>query len=151
MKAESLNALLIDRELGELTPEAVELLESWLAEHPDEIQGADKLHETVRIARETLGHFPELGWPAPRVLSFGRSSPPLVPLALAASVVILIGTSSWLGFKAGRESREAQLPIQRESPAISKESLRESSPWAQYALASNPEGGLTIVRNDKHN
>lgn len=34
MKPASLNALLLDRELGELSAEAVELLDDWLAEHP---------------------------------------------------------------------------------------------------------------------
>jgi len=145
MKTESLNALLIDRELGELTPETLELLESWLAQHPEQARDVTKLQQTLGIARTTVQRFPELGRADSNIVSFGRTSM-LVPLALAAGFVLMVGAASWAGFKIGRGSAEARSPI--ESKPSPTQVADRSGPWAQYALASSPQGGLTVVRKN---
>ena len=63
MKPESLHALLIDRELGELPPETVELLEAWLAEHPESAAAAPSIRRTLETAGAAVRRFPELGRP----------------------------------------------------------------------------------------
>jgi anti-sigma factor RsiW len=142
MKAESLNALLIDCELGELTPEAVELLEAWLAEHPQRTHDASNVEATIGIARATVRRFPELGRPEPKGVSFRQASAPAVPLALAACLVLLLGISTWAGFRMGRASE-----LKASKPSTT-ESAKSGGPWARYALASGPQGGLTVVRKN---
>ena len=51
MKTETLETLLIDRALGELSPEVGELLETHLAGNPHAARNADNLAETVRLVR----------------------------------------------------------------------------------------------------
>jgi hypothetical protein len=158
MKPESVNALLVDRELGELSAEAAELLDAWLAEHPQSAAVVPSLRRTVAATRAAVRRFPELAWPEPEPTRarFGLSTVRLpsgprfkwVPLALAASLMFVIGAAAWLGFRAGEGS--ALLAAKEESPAptLHANAARSSGPWARYALASDPRGGLTIVRRD---
>jgi hypothetical protein len=52
MKPETLEVLLVDRALGELPPEVVELLESHLAHNPEAARQADQLAFTLQLARQ---------------------------------------------------------------------------------------------------
>jgi hypothetical protein len=149
MKIESIRALLIDREFDELTPEAAELLDDWLATDPELASEVKKVRETLSAAAKTTNLFPELGRPELIVTPLRQSRRALLPFALAASIILLIGISGWAGFSAGQHNFQARLtkpkplkPIQPATP---------SSPWAQYKLASSPEGGLMAVRNDLKN
>ena len=54
MKTETLEALLLDHALGELSPEVVELLETHLAHNPEAAQQADGLASTVQLARQAM-------------------------------------------------------------------------------------------------
>ena len=51
MKTETLEALLIDRALGALSPEVAELLENYLIQNSDAAQQANSLASTVQLAR----------------------------------------------------------------------------------------------------
>jgi hypothetical protein len=152
MKPESLQALLIDRELGELPAETVELLEAWLAEHGEAGHAIPSIRRTLETTRTAIRRFPELARPeAPppesRVIAFPTFGSRLIPLALAASVVILLGGSAWLGFRAGQETAQKARTGSAQGPATAR-SVNPGGPWARYALVSSPQGGLTLVRSD---
>jgi ferric-dicitrate binding protein FerR (iron transport regulator) len=150
MKPESLHALLIDRELGELSSDTVELLEAWLAEHPESAAAVSSIHRTLETTSATVRRFPELARPESNVSAFPAPRFRLIPLALAASVMILLGGTAWLGFRAGQESAQnAMAGNHRESVNTpSANAAKNAGPWARYALASAPRGGLTVVRRD---
>ncbi|HUJ42136.1 MAG TPA: hypothetical protein VLW52_00890 [Opitutaceae bacterium] len=54
MKPETLDALLLDRAMGELPPEVAELLEAHLARHPEAARQAEKLASTLQLARQAM-------------------------------------------------------------------------------------------------
>jgi anti-sigma factor RsiW len=54
MKTETLEALLIDRALGALSPEIAELLENYLIENPAAARQANSLLSTVYLARTAV-------------------------------------------------------------------------------------------------
>jgi hypothetical protein len=91
MKTETLEALLIDRALGHLTPEMDELLGEHLAANPGTARLAAELQETVTLAAAALKRpLPVLKLPPPVVTTL----PPrraFRPLALAASFLAGIG------------------------------------------------------------
>ena len=60
MKPETLEALLIDRSLNELSPEVGELLDAYLAQNPTAAAGAARLEEVVRLAQRAVP-VPEVG------------------------------------------------------------------------------------------
>ena len=69
MKPESLHALFIDRELGELPPEAVELLEAWLAEHPESTAAVPSIRRTLETTSAAVRRFPVLARPESNVIA----------------------------------------------------------------------------------
>ena len=69
MKPEHLESLLLDRELGELSPAATALLEEYLARHPEATDPAKRLTATVDLARQALATPPA---PALRPLDLAR-------------------------------------------------------------------------------
>jgi hypothetical protein len=163
MKPESLHALLLDRELGELSAEAAELLDAWLAEHPQSASAAPALRRTVATTRAAVRRFPELARPEPEIapsrlarrfhIAPGRSAAASngrrfnwAPVALAASLMLALGAGAWLGFRAGEGSAERVARQGRPAPAMHPHAAGPSGPWARYALASDPRGGLTLVR-----
>jgi hypothetical protein len=153
MRPETLRALLIDRELGELPSETLELLDLWLAEHSEYTREVAKLRTTLEITSRTLASCPELGRPEPKVFSMEKSASFPVPLALAASVLMLLGFSSWIGFRAGHHSANRIPSPEQLEPRSPREAnvTKQTGPWAQYALVSAPQGGLTVVRRDLNN
>jgi hypothetical protein len=152
MKPESLQALLIDRECGELSAEAGELLDGWLAEHPESAALAGSIRRSVATASAAVRRFPELARAecAPRVIIFPALRRRLIPLALAASILILLGGATWLGFHAGQQfaQKTASPSQQKAGPVPSENVVNRPGPWARYALASDPRGGITVVRRD---
>jgi hypothetical protein len=147
MKLESLHALLIDRELGELSPEALELLEAWLAEHPETSGPATSIRRTLETASATVRRFPQLSKPETNIVAFESLRSRLVPLALAASIFILLGGTAWFAYRAGDASARKAVQIERPTPP-SANTVKQGGPWARYALASAPNGGLTVSRRD---
>jgi ferric-dicitrate binding protein FerR (iron transport regulator) len=152
MKTESLHALFIDRELGELPAETAELLEAWLAEHPDSVATLQSIRRTLETTGATVRRFPELGRPEPsNVMALTRPRVRLMPLALAASILILLGGSAWLSFRAGEQSaKKALARNNRTLPAPRQNVEHDNGPWAHYAVVSDPRGGLTVVRRDSN-
>jgi hypothetical protein len=158
MKTESLHALLIDRELGELPAEAVELLEAWLAAHPESTTAVTSIRRTLETTQAAVRRFPELARVESNLIAFPASRLRLLPLALAASFVVMVGAAAWLGFRAGQDNamnvaafvRKPQYSGTLTSAAtgVAQKALKSDGPWARYALASDPRGGLTVVRRD---
>ncbi len=154
MKTESLNALLMDRELGELQPEALELLEAWLAEHPGDAASVPSIRRTLSTATAAVHRYPELAKPEipvriSRTYGFELPRWRLVPLAVAASVLILVAGTSWLAYLAGQSSAQNNVAVQR--PKLSNQTQlasKQPDPWTHYALAPDRHGGLTIIRRD---
>lgn len=105
MKPETLSALLMDRELGELPPDARELLEAYLALVPGAQFEAAAVARVVGLARETVCQFPDLSRPAPgagrhpkiRPLPWLRSG----QVRAAAVVVVAAVAGLWAGYQTG--------------------------------------------------
>lgn len=155
MKPESLHALLIDRELGELPPETEELLQEWLAEHPETAAALPSIRRTLATASATVRRFPELARPEEppqpkNIISFPALRFRFMPLAWAASILILLGGAAWLGFHAGHQSAQSAMAGNQRKPApiLPSNTAKRDGPWAHYTLASDSRGGLTVVRND---
>jgi anti-sigma factor RsiW len=87
MNTESLEALLIDRALGQLSPEVEQLLAEYLASRPEAAHLAAELAETVALAASVLQQpAPRVTLPPQAVVSLPR--PRFRPvLAIAASFV----------------------------------------------------------------
>ena len=134
MKPETLRALLADKELGELTAEASELLDAYLIAVPAARADADTVARTIRTARETVRRFPELvakptspvGSPVEVVRHWLAPS-----LAYAAALIAVAGIAAWLGFLAGASSHKANrmLTVTSNVPGASFQGL-----WAQYRV-----------------
>ncbi len=144
MKPESLHALIIDRYLGELSPEAAELLEHHLANHADARAETNRIMEALQTTQETVMRHPELARVpaitpiAPKILKRSAKMP---WLARAAALALLACAG---GFFAGRSNS----PTSVLSGEISVEPRRES-PWAKYRMDFNPAGdGMQVVRVD---
>jgi hypothetical protein len=145
MKSETLRSLLIDKELGELAPEAVELLDAYLAAVPDAKSQADVVTRTIHTTRETVRRFPELvATPSTtRVTShvevirhwFAPS------LAYAAALIAISGIAAWLGFHAGvsKQSVDTKVTVTR-APDHRYEGL-----WAKYQVAYDSRRGAFVV------
>ncbi len=142
MKPESLNALIIDRHFGELSPEAEELLEHHLAAHVDARAEAERIVQSLNVARDAVVRHPELARVPVEVLVVPRivRMPSKMPwLARAAALVLLAGAG---GFFAGRSN----VPTAAASAEKTPEPRRES-PWAKYRMSFDPAGeGMRVVR-----
>lgn len=60
MKPETLEVLLLDRAMGELPPEVVELLETHLTHNPEAARQADQWASTLQLARQAVAMVPEV-------------------------------------------------------------------------------------------
>lgn len=152
MKSSSLHALVIDRHFGELSPEAVELLELHLASHPAAQAEAARILESLAITSAAVLQHPELGHAAPALPKLPVQAPrkPVVawrPWLARAAVVALACT---LGFMLGRADSRPAAPAQVASSA--PVAPRKDSPWARYRMSFDPAGeGLQVVRVDTAN
>ena len=153
MKRESFNSLLIDRELGELTPETLELINAWLTEHPEFTSDIAPVQRTLAMTKTVMERFPELARPEDNIIV----PPPGVfhanSLALVASLCVLLGGVTWLGFRAGRDSAQSKLVETKLRSTVHSQPHKSqpAGPWAHYGVVSAPRGGLMIVRQDAGN
>lgn len=152
MKPSSLHALVIDRHFGELTPEAVELLDLHLAQHPDARAEAERILASLAVTQEAVMRHPELAHVMPasveKAVAPLARRPVIMPwLARAAAIALLAAIAGVAGFVAGRsESRVA------DNSKASAPPPRKESPWARYRLSFDPAGqGMQVVRVDTSN
>ena len=113
MKHEELESLLIDRALGQLSPEVEALLAEHLAASPDDAQAAAELREVVALATAALRRpKPKLELP-PRITALPRWPRTNRVLAMAASFVVGAGVA----FLAMRgTSTRPEMPVARDTP-----------------------------------
>lgn len=155
MKIESLHALVIDHHLGELAPEAAEMLEHFLELHPESRTEAERIRESLAITAKTVQHHPELAFitASPASVTKPRSVTLWQCSARAAAMAALALITGLSGFIAGRTSSSSSVTTNHS--AIAPEQLpaaRTPSPWARYRLVANStKGGMTVVRIDPTN
>lgn len=153
MKPSSLHALVIDRHLGELSPEAVELLETYLADHPNAQAEAERIAASLQITHDAVLRHPEL-------VARPEAAAPAVParktprrsswihswVARAAAVLLLTAAAGSAGFMAGRSEAPGTMTVAEvTSPPAAQ--ARKESPWARYRMTFDPAGeGLQVVR-----
>lgn len=150
MKPESLHALIIDRHFGELSPEAVELLEHHLAANSHARAEAERICESLQVTHDAVLQHPELARVAVTspVAPKTTRQPAFFPwLARAAAILLLAALTGAGGFFAGRSNS----PTTTASGGNASEPRRES-PWAQYRMSFDPAGeGVQVVRVDTKN
>lgn len=155
MKTESLHALVIDHHLGELSPEAAEMLEHFLALHPESRAEADRLRETLAVTATAIQRHPELALVPISSVSVNKPRATIwrAQAARAASVAALALITSIAGFMMGRSSpRVPDAASTTESSKAEPSTTSPSSPWARYRLVANStKGGMTVVRIDPNN
>jgi anti-sigma factor RsiW len=132
MKTETLEALLLDHSLGELSPEVAELLETHLAHDPEAARQAAGLASTVERARQAMAvtqeapHRPlaavrlQQEWRAHRQWTF------MWELARLAACVVLGLTLGWYGHTA-RKATVAATPAPTLVAAVELPSAPESA------------------------
>lgn len=153
MNRETIHALVIDRELGELSPESARLLDAYLEEHPEWDHENALTRRTLRLARETVLIYPERG---PAAMATGDASRwPVVrwpSLAAAAALVMVAGLGALLGFTWARHSpgKSAALADVAGSPRAPQGSgtvldptappETVALPWARYEVRPTDRG-----------
>lgn len=146
MNRQSLQALVIDYQLGELSPEIANLLEAHLAMDATAKAEADRILATLETARKTVLMHPELARitdPAAGRLPVSASGDRSW-LARAAAILFLATLSGLGGFLAGRTGFSA---VPSPGPQAKSAPPVENSPWTRYRIGPNPGGpGLQIVR-----
>jgi len=156
MNATTLNTLVIDQSLGELPPEASELLETYLAQDPEARAEAERIREAVGVTEETVNRRPELfGEPVE-----GQGTIPSFPLlpfllqprlrvAAAVAVLALVAVGGFLAGQRAPSGAPDSLAEQSErDPALLASSGRASgeTPWARYRIEDGRlRAGIAVV------
>ena len=126
MKTETLRALLVDRQLGELPSDTAELLDAYIAAVPAAHTEAEAMARTMSVARETIQRYPEL---------LPEAEKKIIPIFLwlmRAAAVIAIAAGGWFAFRAGKTA----------SPVVEN---HVKSVWAQYQVAYDSHRGTYVV------
>lgn len=122
MNPEILEQLLMDRSLNELKPEMEQLLDAYLADHPEHQPLVDSVEQTAMLGRMAVASQIPVKlppFPKEKMLSCGqRTSWNLARqwLSIAASLVIGVGiglsATLWRGQKAPEYAKAIPLPVQ---------------------------------------
>jgi hypothetical protein len=157
MSPQSLHALIVDRHAGELSPEAVELLDLHLTQNPDARVEVERVMQALNATRDAVLWHPEMARviPPDRPVVSAPRRPTVVPwLAWAAAAVVLAALTGAGGFIAGRSQSPPVVVNQTSAPmvAVAQAAPRKQSPWAQYRMTFDPAGdGMQVVRVDSAN
>lgn len=156
MKSSSLHALVIDRHLGELSPEAVELLEAYLAGNAAAQAETERIVASLTATRDAVLRHPELvarleAMPAAVTTAQPRHRTAWIHswMARAAAVLLPAALTGAAGFMAGRSEGPAPTlaVVAPSSSSSSSAQPRKESPWARYRMTFDPAGeGLQVVR-----
>jgi len=153
MKPETLRAMLVDRELGELAPDVAELLDAYLDAVPAARAEADAMARTVGTARETVRRFPDLAptWET-------EAEPQVMPivywllprLTRAAGLIVVAAFAGWLGYHAGQTagSTAAMQAVQTTGAGAVPTRVVDSrfkGLWTQYQVAYDSRRGAFIA------
>jgi hypothetical protein len=153
MNLETLRALLVDRELGELAPDIAELLDAYVEAVPTARAEADAMARTVSTARETVRRFPYLATPPGKTVE-SQVKPIvnwLVPwLARAAALVVIAAFAGWFGYSAGHTAGPAERAQTAGNTGAGTAVTRVADGrfkglWTQYQVAYDSRRGAFIV------
>jgi hypothetical protein len=152
MNTESLHALTIDRHFGELSPEAAELLDHYLAQNSAALLESERILQSLTVTGEAIVLHPELArvGPVARAKPASTLRPAIKPwLMRAAAVVLLTATAAAVGFVAGRSRTAPQVNAPVIAAASQTSASANSGPWARYRVSYDPTGsGMQVVRVD---
>jgi len=138
MKTETLTALAIDRELGELTPEAAELFDDYLRLHPEARREADAMKDAVCAARAAVRRFPDLAPVATVHLARIRLIGARPWLARAAAAALVMGAGVWVGRRSAEPG--AAIAGRFSSDRVAAAGVADG-PWARYHVAYDARRG----------
>jgi hypothetical protein len=138
MKSETLTALAIDRELGELPPETAELFDDYLRSHPEARREAEAMTDAVRAARDAVRRFPDLA-PVAIARTGGIRIVGSGPwLARAAAAVLAVGIGVWVGRQTADPGAAS---ARQDSGSRIADSGFNDGPWARYHVAYDARRG----------
>ena len=151
MNSTSLHALIVDQQLGELSPEVAELLELHLARDSAARGEAERIKQSLAATEGAVVRHAELARielvePQRRWhFGFGQSW-----LAQAASIALLAAVASTAGFFLGKKQESSSLPPAAPLLAeVEQRPPRKDSPWARYRFRPERSAtGMQIVRVD---
>jgi hypothetical protein len=126
MNTETLRALLMDRELGELPPDIRELLDAYVEAVPAARAEAEATTRTVSVARDTVQRYPDL-LPAAETKVI-----PIFLWLMRAAAVIAIVAAGWFVYRTGKTA----------PPVVES---RVKGVWAQYQVAYDSHHGRFVV------
>jgi hypothetical protein len=153
MNSNTLHPLVIDRHCGELSPEAVELLNHYLDQHEDARVEAERWEQALAVTGRTVMQHPELVARVPVILPV-KAKPPFAMrtwLQRAAAAALLAATAAG-GFIAGRSSFESASAVKPPASPSAPVSPSSHSPWARYRMAfDRTTSAMQIVRVDSRN
>ena len=132
MNPETLRALLIDRQLGELPPEIAGLLDAYLEAVPMARAEADSVAQTLNTTRETIRRCPDL---APAAETEANVIPIFLWLARAAAVIVIASAAGWFGYRAGHAGKIAPPVVENRVKGV----------WAQYQVAYDSHRGAYVA------
>lgn len=145
MKTEHLNALLIDRALGELPEEVSLLLDSYLEQNPELHVEVNRTHEAVALTGKVVSDRPEIFRAEVSENSSEIEVRPFLGgfqtnawLKLAA-LLIALGMAAGAGFVGGSrqsDGNRASVDATNGMQEVSGDTLGES-PWARYRIGEN--------------
>lgn len=144
MKTESLQALLADRELGELDPEVADLLDAHLAACPEARREAEAMARTVATVRAAFRSQPGVAAvrpsPSHRLLA-GRPWPRI--LVQAAGIALLLGLGAAAGYLAGASATGLPATTLASAVPVAPSGGRYEGLWTRYQPVVDPLLGLT--------
>ncbi len=131
MKTETLRALLVDRQLGELPPDTAELLDAYISAVPAAHAEAEATARTMSIARDTVRRYPELLPEAEK-----KIIPVFLWLMRAAAVIAIVAAAGWFVYRNNRTitvvTSSVKIPV-----------------WAQYEVAyDSSRGGYVVTQHN---
>lgn len=143
MKPEHLESLLLDRELGELSPAAAALLEDYLATHPATAERAAGLKATVHLAQRALAT-PAAAAPRPLDLrALERAERAAQPVSfrpelyrLAACLALGLGLG-WFARQSPSPTGASTLPAQPTTSLVATPAEPRSNFWSVARLTAS--------------
>lgn len=160
MNPKSLEALVLDRSFGELSPEAEELLDAYVAVNPDARKEVSRIASSLKITGAAIQERPDLfsqrrlsddARPASDEPKNSLAFPSLrsqgLRAAAAVALLIAVGAASYFAGQRGTQTRGAVLAsdvtARTEPEVLVSSSPAQVSPWAQYRLTAS--GLQTII------
>jgi hypothetical protein len=126
MNTETLRALLVDRQLGELPPDTTELLDAYIAAVPAARAEAEATARTMNVTRDTIHRYPELLPEAEK-----KAIPVFLWLIRAAAAIAVVAAAGWFVFRTSKTTPVVQNGAK--------------TMWAQYQVAYDSRRGEYVV------